>query len=92
MRLILSRYGIDPRPWLPVLTEAQIEQRKAEFKQQSMKLKLAMLKESPEAREYIPVDRSGQPIWDEKKHGEYVVIVVKINKGDGLTEFGSIDE
>jgi hypothetical protein len=54
-----------------------------------MDMKRAMLKE-PEASKSIPVDARGEPIWDEKKNGQWVVMVHKINKGDGLTEYGEV--
>jgi hypothetical protein len=82
---------VDPTPWLPVLTKEQIEHGKAEFKAQSMELKRAMLKEYPEGRQYIPIDAYGEPVWDEKVHGQYAVLVVEINKGDGLTEYGPVE-
>jgi len=56
-----------------------------------MDMKRAMLKQ-PEARKYIPVDARGEPVWDEKKNGQFVVLVVRINKGDGLTEYGQVEE
>jgi hypothetical protein len=82
---------VDPTPWLPALTKEQIEKSKAEFKVQSMNLKRAMLKEHPEGRQYIPVDADGEPVWDEAVHGQYAMLVVKINKGDGLTEYGPVE-
>lgn len=44
----------------------------------------------PEARKYIPVDEKGEPIWREEVNGEFVVIVMKIDKGRGLNEFGRV--
>lgn len=54
-----------------------------------MKIKREMLK-MPEARAYIPVDARGQPLWDEKKNGQFALVVVKIDKADGLKEFGPV--
>lgn len=31
----------------------------------------------------IPVDRNGEVIWDENKHGQHVVIVTRIDKATG---------
>lgn len=44
----------------------------------------------PEARAYVPVDGNGEPAWDESINGEFALIVVKIDKGSGLTEFGRV--
>lgn len=82
---------MDPTPWLPVLTKQQMKHRKAVFKAKSLELKRAMLKADPEARNIIPVDARGEPVWDEKIHGEYAVLVVKISKADGVTEYGPVE-
>jgi hypothetical protein len=79
------RHGANPITFLPNFTQAQLERNKAEFKRNSTKIKRAILK-LPEGRKYIPVDAQGVPVWDEAKNGQFVVIVVKIHKGDGLTE------
>lgn len=85
-----NRYGVNPIPFLPPApTQEQIEARKVAFKKESLKLKREMLK-MPEARTYIPVDKHGEPVWDEKINGEFALIVAKIDKGNGLTEFGSV--
>lgn len=89
---IEAEYGV---PWKyfptprPEWTGAKAEAMKAEFKEQSLKLKREMLK-MPEARNYIPVDSKGDIIWDEEKNGRFSVLVVKIDKGDGLREFGEV--
>jgi hypothetical protein len=44
----------------------------------------------PEARKYIPVDRAGEPIWNEEVNGELALTIVKIDKGRGLKEFGGV--
>ncbi|KAF2451690.1 hypothetical protein P171DRAFT_515658 [Karstenula rhodostoma CBS 690.94] len=90
-RQLEAEYGVDPTPWLPVLNETQMKHRKAVFKAKSLDLKRAMLKADPEARKIIPVDAEGEPVWDEKVHGEYAVLVVKISKADGVTEYGPVD-
>ncbi|KAF2832327.1 hypothetical protein CC86DRAFT_366155, partial [Ophiobolus disseminans] len=90
-RQLQAEYGVDVLPHIPTLTKSQIAHQKAEFKRNSMAMKRQMLKQ-PEARRVIPVDAKGEPIWDEKQNGQYVVMVTKINKGDGLTEYGNVEE
>ncbi|KAL5417182.1 hypothetical protein PMIN06_000922 [Paraphaeosphaeria minitans] len=90
-RQLEAEYGVDPTPWLPVLSKAQLLQRKAVFKAKSLDLKRAMLESDPEARKVIPVDSKGEPVWDEEVHGEYAVLVVKISKADGVTEYGAVE-
>lgn len=84
-----AEYGVNPIPYLTPPTAEEVEQRKISFKRESLKMKREMLK-NPEARKYIPVDENGEPIWDEKKHGEFALIVVKIDKDEGLEEFGGV--
>lgn len=48
------------------------------------------MRKNPRMRPFIPVDAHGEPIWDEAKNGEFCVIVVKIDKGRGLQEFGRV--
>jgi len=55
----------------------------------SMKMMRKMLN-FPGGRNYIPVDARGQNVWDEVKNGEFVVLVVKIDKGRGLQAFGRV--
>lgn len=82
---------MNPIPFLPPSpTQEQIEARKAEFKERSLKIKRQMLRR-PEGRATIPVDKDGEPVWDEKIHGEFAFIVVKIDKEKGLTEFGEVE-
>jgi hypothetical protein len=59
-------------------------------KRESMKLKREMLKHA-EGRRIIPGDAQSEPVWDEAKNGQFVVLVVKINKGDGLTEGSRVE-
>lgn len=86
-----SRFGVDPAPYLPILTQVQIQQHKAEFKAKSLGLKRMMLGTIPNARKYIPVDSEGEPIYNEEVDGEYAVRVFKISKGDGVTEYGLVE-
>lgn len=44
----------------------------------------------PEARAVTPVDSRGELIWDDAKNGQFVLIVVKIDKDQGLLEFGRV--
>lgn len=68
----------------------EIEVRKASFKRDGMKLQRQMLK-VPEAREFIPVDSQGEPVWDDAINGQFTLIVVKIDKDRGLQEFGRVN-
>lgn len=86
---LCPRYGVNPIPYLPNLSPEQVEMRKAEYKRGAIQLKRELLK-TPEGRQHVRVDRRGEPVWDEAVNGEFVVLVVKTNKGDGLTEFGRI--
>lgn len=85
-------YGV---PWTmmpkakPEWTGSEAVALKAKFKERSLKVKKELLK-NPEARPYIPTDEKGEPIWNEEKYGQFAVLVVKIDKQDGLTEFGEI--
>ncbi|KAF2111381.1 hypothetical protein BDV96DRAFT_690299 [Lophiotrema nucula] len=88
-RQLKAEYGADPTNYIPSLTPAQEAKRKAEFKKNSMAMKRQMLKH-PEGRKAIRVDTRGDPLWDEEINGQFVVIVTRINKGDGLTEYGDI--
>ncbi|KAI4869399.1 hypothetical protein F4820DRAFT_407288 [Hypoxylon rubiginosum] len=91
-RQLEAEYGV---PWTymptpgPELTGPEAEAAKARFKETSLELKRKMRK-TEEGRRLIPVDRHGNIIWDEEKNGQFVVIVVKIDKGDGYQEFGTV--
>ena len=89
-RQLEAEYGVNPIPFLPPPpTQAEADARKASFKEKSLGVKRELLKNS-EARPYIPVDARGEPVWDEEKNGEFVVIVVRTDKGRGLSEFGTV--
>lgn len=89
---IEAEYNI-PTKLLPVpyneLPTQEIEARKVAFKREDMKVKREMLKH-PEARSVIPVDSRGEPVWDDAKNGQFVLIVVRIDKYQGLQEFGRV--
>ncbi|KAI1608819.1 hypothetical protein EDD36DRAFT_94440 [Exophiala viscosa] len=85
-RQLEAEYGVSPLPYLKEQSLAEIEARKAKFKEAALKLKRELLR-TPEGRTYIKTNARGEPLWDESIHGEFVVLVVKINKGDGLTEY-----
>ncbi|KAF2682299.1 hypothetical protein K458DRAFT_433232 [Lentithecium fluviatile CBS 122367] len=55
--------------YLPTFTPREIEHQKAVFKENSMKMKRAMLRD-PKTRGYIPVDARCEPLWDEEKNGQ----------------------
>ncbi|KAF2134011.1 hypothetical protein P153DRAFT_427887 [Dothidotthia symphoricarpi CBS 119687] len=88
-RQLEAEYGVNPGPYIPTLSKEELTRRKAIFKKNSMDLKRAMLK-SAEGRKVIPVDDDGEPLWDDAVNGQFVVLVDKINKGDGLTEYGRV--
>ncbi|KAF7196030.1 hypothetical protein HII31_02656 [Pseudocercospora fuligena] len=85
-------YGV---PWTlmrkakPDWTGPEAEALKAEFKEQGLKFKQTLL-EHPDAKKYIPTDDNGEIIWNEEKNGQFAVMVHKIDKQDGLTEFGEV--
>ncbi|KAJ5365649.1 hypothetical protein N7517_008535 [Penicillium concentricum] len=81
------QYGVNLVPSLPFPpTPGEVETRKTQFKIESME-KLRQMLKHPEIRKLIPVDARGKPIWDETKHGEFCVLVVKIDQECGLEEF-----
>ncbi|KAF2103749.1 hypothetical protein NA57DRAFT_50618 [Rhizodiscina lignyota] len=87
-----AEYGV---PWTymptpkPEWTGPQAEAMKAKFKEASLQVKRQLMK-NPEARRYIPTNANGDIVWDEEKNGQFAVLVVKIDKGDGLREFGEV--
>ena len=48
--------------------------------------KRQLLKEFPTWNDNFQVDANGEPIWNEEVHGQFAMLVAKIDKGDGLTE------
>jgi len=87
-RQLEAEYGVNPLPYLKEKSAAEIEEQKAVYKEAALKMKRELLK--TEARPYIKTDARGEPLWDESIDGEFVVLVVKINKGDGLTEYNQV--
>jgi hypothetical protein len=51
-------------------------------------IKRKTLKHS-ESRNYILINGNGELIWNEKKHGEFALIVIKLTRM-GLKEFGEV--
>ncbi|KIV83578.1 hypothetical protein PV11_05594 [Exophiala sideris] len=88
-RQLEAEYGVNPSPYLKEKSPAEIEAQKAQCKEASLKLKRELLR-TPEGRTYVKTNARGEPLWDESINGEFVVLVVKINKGDGLTEYGPV--
>ena len=86
-----AEYGV-PHQYLPTpATEKngwEPEARKKVFEVNSLRIKKARLK-TPAAK-YVPVNEKGVPLWDETQDGEFAVTVVKIDKEDGLREFGEV--
>ncbi|KAI0841455.1 hypothetical protein F5Y06DRAFT_259540 [Hypoxylon sp. FL0890] len=91
-RQLEAEYGV---PWTymgtpgPEMTGPEAEAMKAMFKKSSLELKRELMK-TDEGKKAIPVDQHGNIIWDEEKNGQFVVLVVKIDKGDGYQEFGKV--
>jgi hypothetical protein len=93
-RQMEAEYSINPVPIVDSdsgPTAKMKEERRRAFKEQSLKLKKVILSTNPDAAKYIKVDARGEPIWDDRINGEFTVIVVKIDKGNGLKEFGSVE-
>ncbi|KIK67560.1 hypothetical protein GYMLUDRAFT_257417 [Collybiopsis luxurians FD-317 M1] len=89
-RQIEEEYGVDPIPFLPPPpSKAEERARKAKFREGSLKLKREMLR-NEKTRAHIRVDAHGEPIYSEEIGGQFALIVVKIDKGSGLTEFGEV--
>ena len=88
-RQLEAEYGVNPLPYVKEPTAELVERRGAIYKEGMMKIKQLML-EKAEVRQYIKVDGRGIPIWDEAVNGEFTMLVVKINKGDGLMEYGTV--
>ncbi|KAJ5154805.1 uncharacterized protein N7500_010244 [Penicillium coprophilum] len=87
-RQLEAEYGVNTVPFLPSLpTPAEVEERKTKFKIESMEKLRHMLKNLG-IRTLISVDAHGEPIWDEAKHGEFCVLVMMVDKGRGLEDFG----
>lgn len=61
------------------------EMSREQYKTTSLEKMRAMLQHA-ESRKDIPVDRHGEPIWDELINGRYVVMITKLKKGSGLEE------
>ena len=89
-----AEYGV-PWTYLPTpateMTGPEAAHKKALHKQKSLQMKRAMLK-TAEGRRIIPVDDRGEPIWDEAKNGQFALIVVRIDKNEGLQEFGRVGD
>lgn len=88
-RQLEAEYGVDPLLYRQEDGAEYWEQRRRVYKENSMKLKREALKQAV-GRQYIKVDGRGEPIWDEEMNGEFAELVVRINKGDGLTEYGRV--
>jgi hypothetical protein len=88
-RQLEAEYGVNPLRYWKDPSPAEVEARKAAHKKGALEVKRELLK-TTEGRTNIKTNARGEPLWDDDVHGEFVVLVVKINKGDGLTEYGRI--
>ncbi|CAJ2504290.1 Uu.00g116840.m01.CDS01 [Anthostomella pinea] len=79
-----------PTPPGPERTWPEAEAVKAAYKTKSLKMTRTMRQQIAEARALIPVDGNGDVVWDEAKNDQYAMLVVRIDKGDGLREFGEV--
>jgi hypothetical protein len=89
-RQLEAEYGVNPLPYEVVETEEERMRRQAVYRQGLGEVKKILRGKVQEARGLIPVDEKGEPVFDEKVNGEFAVLVVKIDKGDGLREFGRV--
>ncbi|KPI35966.1 uncharacterized protein AB675_10467 [Cyphellophora attinorum] len=89
-RQLEAEYGVNPLPYEVVESEETRKERQEVYAKNLGEGKKKILLRAPEARKYIQLDAKGEPVFDEKVHGEFTVLVVKIKKGDGLTEFGRV--
>lgn len=65
---------------------AQQAQRAKAFKKEKMRVLRIAARSGYGA---VEVDARGEPIWNEQKHGEFVVIATRIDKHTGL-EVGDV--
>jgi hypothetical protein len=75
-----NRYETDPRlgEEKDLAKVEAAERRKAEeYKTQKIKILYTMAKTNPE---YVTPDSRGNPIYDKAKHGQYALIVMKIDR------------
>jgi len=69
-----------------VTRNSELERRKARHKRE----KMAMMRKMRGMGAPIPLDpRTGDVAWDDEKHGEFVVLVTRVDKETGLKEFES---
>ena len=75
-----DRYGADMRfTRRPILEEESAAERAA-FKKNKLDILREVRKKSPQ---HVPVDKHGNIIYDEAKHGRYAVIVTRVDKRTG---------
>lgn len=66
--------------------KAQVERNKAKHKRTKMEMMRQMRKNGVP----IPLDpATGDVAWDDEKHGEFVVLVTRVDKATGLKELES---
>jgi len=79
-RQFLAEYGLDAYTYAVDETQIQLARRKENFKQAKLKMMAEMAKKFPE---HIERDSQGNIIYDEAKHGEDALILVRIDKKTG---------
>ncbi|KAJ7364008.1 hypothetical protein DFH08DRAFT_263284 [Mycena albidolilacea] len=92
---LTEEYGMDPLTAAPppprndaerAARTAAIERRKAEHKRE----KMGMMRKMRDMGVPIPLDpRTGDVAWDDAKHGEFVVLVTRVDKETGSKELES---
>ena len=65
------------------------EGKRATFKKHMLEVYRVLLKQ-PEGKQAIKVDSQGEPLWDDAIHGQYTVLVARLEKGDGLKELETL--
>ncbi|KAJ6576421.1 hypothetical protein DFH09DRAFT_1078035 [Mycena vulgaris] len=92
---LTEEYGLDPLTAAPpqprndmerAALNAQLTRKKAEHR----RTKMSMMRKMREMGAPIPLDPvTGDVAWDDEKHGEFVVLVTRVDKATGLEEFAS---
>ena len=88
-RQLEAEYEVNPLSYVKEPTPKEAERRRAACKVGSLKLKQEILKTGDGSR-YVKVEARGNPVWDEASHEEFTLLVVKINRGNGMTAYGNV--
>ncbi|KAJ7637752.1 hypothetical protein DFH06DRAFT_1302675 [Mycena polygramma] len=92
---LTEEYGMDPLTAAPppprnhaerATLNAELARSKAKYKEQKMEI----MRQMRSAGASVPLDPiTGDVAWDDEKHGEFVVMVTRVDKATGLKEFES---